>query len=229
MEPIIGGIIRPFSSPAAILIIGLIVAFTAFACIFISVSNKKDKQQIEEVKKVYRNGTGKLALLCLAGGLAFGVIMGSVFSYGFQISIISGILFGTLFALFMSIFLGNIEQKFEPIRDEISKERKIICEGPANHKKAANAIGGWLFLIEDAIEFHPHQMNIDGQSISIFIDDISTVETRLNQIRIRTKTDETFAFVVNKAKLWKKSITEILETSKSSKKAIHPIETKNKL
>ena len=53
-------------------------------------------------------------------------------------------------------------------------------------------------------------MNIGGQNIPILIDDISNVETKSNQIKIHTKTNETFTFVVNKAELWKQSITEIL-------------------
>ena len=71
-------------------------------------------------------------------------------------------------------------------------------------------IGGWLFLSEDAIEFYPHKMNIGGQNISILIDDISNIETKSGQLKIHTKANETFTFVVNKANLWKQSITDIL-------------------
>ena len=122
----------------------------------------------------------------------------------------AGVLFGVLFTVTMAIFTKHIEKKSVHLRAEISKVRKIICEGPANHKKGVNAIGGWLFLSEDAIEFYPHKMNIGGQNIPILLDDISNVETKSNQLKIQTKEKVTFTFVVNKAKLWKQSITEIL-------------------
>jgi hypothetical protein len=158
---------------------------------------------------IYKNGIREWALLCCVCGLVYGVLMG-VFWGNITIGIIAGILFGVLFTVGMAIFSKHLEKKSEHLRAEISKVRKIICEGPANHKKGVNAIGGWLFLSEDAIEFYPHKMNIGGQNISILIDDISNVETKSNQIKIHTKTNETFTFVVNKAKLWKQSITEIL-------------------
>ena len=134
-----------------------------------------------------------------------GLFLGSMIT-----GIIAGVLFGVLLTVCLAIFSKHIEKKSEHLRAEISKVRKIICEGPANHKKGVNAIGGWLFLSKDAIEFYPHKMNIGGQNIPILLDDISDVETKLNQLKIHTKTNETFIFVVNKANLWKQSITEIL-------------------
>ncbi len=158
---------------------------------------------------IYKNGIKEWALMCCGCGLVYGVLMG-LFSGNITTGIISGILFGVFLTVFMAIFSKHLEKKSEHLRAEISKVRKIICEGPANHKKGVNAIGGWLFLSEDAIEFYPHKMNIGGQNIPILIDDISNVETKLNRIKIHTKTNETFTFVVTKAKLWKQSITETL-------------------
>ena len=158
---------------------------------------------------VYKNGIKEWALMGCVGGLAYGFFMG-LFYGDMTRGIIEGVLFGVLFPLCMAIFSKHIEKKFEHLRTEISKVRKIICEGPANHKKGANAIGGWLFLIEDAIEFYPHKMNIGGQNIPILIDDISNIETKSGQLKIHTKANETFTFVVNKANLWKQSITDIL-------------------
>lgn len=166
---------------------------------------------------VYKIGIKKLALICCGCGLAYGVFMGLRFGNmtvgiiaGVLVGVLFGVLFGVLLPVCMAIFSKYIEKKSEPLRAEISKVRKIICEGPANHKKGVNAIGGWLFLSEDAIEFYPLKMNIGGQNIPILLDDISDVETKSNQLKIHTKTNETFIFVVNKANLWKQSITEIL-------------------
>ena len=158
---------------------------------------------------VYKNGIKEWAIMCCGCGLVYGVLMG-LFWGNMITGIMAGVLFGVLFTACMAILSKHIEKKSEHLRAEISKVRKIICEGPANHKKGVNAIGGWLFLSEDAIEFYPHKMNIGGQNIPILLDDISDVETKLNQLKIHTKTNETFIFVVNKANLWKQSITEIL-------------------
>lgn len=158
---------------------------------------------------IYKNGIKEWALMCCGCGLVYGVFMG-VFWGNITMGIIAGILFGVLFTVCMAIFSKHLEKKSEHLRAEISNVRKIICEGPANHKNGVNAIGGWLFLSEDAIEFYPHKMNIGGQNIPILIDDISNVETKSNQLIVHTKTNGTFTFVVNKAKLWKQSITEVL-------------------
>lgn len=158
---------------------------------------------------VYKNGIKEWALMCCGCGLAYGVLMGLFWS-NMTKGIIAGVLFGVLFTVTMAIFTKHIEKKSVHLRAEISKVRKIICEGPANHKKGVNGIVGWLFLSEDAIEFYPHKMNIGGQNIPILLDDISNVETKSNKLKIQTKENVTFTFVVNKAKLWKQSITEIL-------------------
>lgn len=158
---------------------------------------------------IYKNGIKEWAIMCCGCGLVYGVLMG--LSWGnMTTGIIAGVLFGVLLTVCMAIFSKHIEKESEHLRAEISKVRKIICEGPASHKKGVNAIGGWLFLSEDAIEYYPHKMNIGDQNIPILLDDISDVETKLNQLKIHTKTNETFIFVVNKANLWKQSITEIL-------------------
>lgn len=158
---------------------------------------------------VYKNGIKEWAIMCCGCGLTYGFIMG-LMRDNMTSGIISGILFGGVFTLCMALFSKHIEKKSAQLRAEIAKVRKIICEGPANHKKGANAIGGWLFLSEDAIEFYPHKMNIKAENIPILLDDILNVETQGNQLKIQTKTGSAYTFVVNKSKLWKQSITEIL-------------------
>lgn len=157
---------------------------------------------------IYKNGIKEFVFMCCSGGLIYGAFMGLF--VGVIKGIIAGILFGVIFTVSEAILSEHIEKKSEHLRAEISKVREIICEGPANHKKGVNAIGGWLFLSKDAIEFYPHKMNIGGENIPILLDDISNVETKFNRLTIHTKANKTFTFVVNKANLWKQSITEIL-------------------
>ena len=158
---------------------------------------------------VYKNGIKVYVITGCCAGLFYGFFMG-LFLNNMKSGAMSGLLFGVFFTLCTALSGKHFEKKFRRHRAEISKVRKIICEGPANHKKGANAIGGWLFFSEDTMEFYPHKMNIGGQNISILTDEIVSVETRAQQLKIHTKTGENFTFIVNKAKLWKQSITEIL-------------------
>jgi len=158
---------------------------------------------------VYKSSVKDYAIMCCFSGLFYGFSMGLYWQDMFM-GIIAGVLFGVLFTLCMSLFSKHIEKKIKPLREQISKDRKIICEGSANHKKGTNAIGGWMFVIEDTIEFYPHKVNIGGQNVSISIHDIINIETKSNQLIINTKLGKTFVFVVSKANLWKQSISEIL-------------------
>lgn len=158
---------------------------------------------------VYKNGFKDYLILGVIFGVLFGLFMG-LSEKNVIMGIILGVVCGFLFALGISLFMKRSEKKSKILRTEISKVRKIICEGPANHKKGANAISGWLFLSEDAIEFYPHKINFGGQNIPIRLDDVMKVETKSNYLKIYTKTNDLYTFVVNKAKLWEYSINEIL-------------------
>lgn len=158
---------------------------------------------------VYKKSFKDYLMMGVFYGLFMGLFMG-LFEKNIIMGIIFGIVCGFLFTLGISLFMKRSEKKSKNLRAEISKVRKIICEGPANHKKGANAIGGWLFLSEDAIEFYPHKINFGGQNIPILLDDVMKVETKSNYLKIYTKTNDLYTFVVNKSKLWEYSINEIL-------------------
>ena len=154
---------------------------------------------------VYRNGFKEYAIICGAGGGTYGLIMGLFFG-DLMLGLMCGVLFGVLFTLFLWIFSNHVEKKSQYIRSEIAKTTHIICEGPANHQRGANAIGGWLFLTDYALDFFPHKVNIGGRSIPIYIDDIAGVEVKSNKLIIHTKAYETYISVVNKANLWRQSL-----------------------
>ena len=154
---------------------------------------------------VYKNGFKEYAIICCAGGGAYGLIMG-IFFEDLMLGLLCGVLFGVIFTLILWIFSSHLEKKSQYIRSEIGKTTHIICEGPANRQRGANAIGGWMFLTDYALDFFPHKINIGGRSIPIYIDDIAGVEVKSNKLIIRTKAYETYIFVVNKANLWKQSL-----------------------
>ena len=165
---------------------------------------------------IYKNGLKEYLIMCAFCTVFFGLFMGIYsgfvvddFNFGIISGMGSGLFFGVFFTIAMAIVSVIIEKKSENLRAEISKVRSIICEGPANHKKGANGIGGWLFLSEDALEFYPHKANFGGKNIAILIDDITNVDTKANQLIIQSNMEK-YQFVVNKSNMWKKSIIEIL-------------------
>ena len=133
-----------------------------------------------------------------------GIFMGDL-----SVGLIAGIAFGVLFTVVIAIIAKNLEKKFLPLRAEISKVRSVICEGPASYKNGINAIGGWMFLSEDAIEFYCHKLNLGGENIPILLDDIVEVKAKGNQLIIKAK-DKEYQFVVNKSKSWQESIQRVL-------------------
>lgn len=157
---------------------------------------------------IHKSSTKDYIVLGLLCGGSYGLLM-AIFMGDVEMGMFGGILFGTLFPLFIYIFSSRLEKRAVGLRQEISKVRTIVCEGPSNHKKGANAIGGWLFLTTDALEFYAHKVNFGGGNIAILLDDITAVEVKKNQLIITTKL-ETITFIVNKAEEWKKSILNIL-------------------
>ena len=164
---------------------------------------------------IYKNGIKEIIFIALFMGLIagpiYGIFMGMVFQnmeMALQLGLGFAIAISIPFAILMIIINAVVEKKVVYLREELSKQRKIICEGPANHKQNNIAIGGWMFLTEDALEFYPHKMNVVGENIPILLDDILSVETKAKQLIIHTKKGSHYIFIVNKSKLWKKSITE---------------------
>ena len=154
---------------------------------------------------IYKNGIKEIIFIALFMGLIagplYGIFMGMVFQnmeMALQLGLGFAIAISIPFAILMIIINAVVEKKVVYLREELSKQRKIICEGPANHKQNNIAIGGWMFLTEDALEFYPHKMNVVGENIPI----------KAKQLIIHTKKGSNYIFIVNKSKLWKKSITE---------------------
>ena len=143
-------------------------------------------------------------LYALAGGIFFGVIM--TLRMGVA-GVFAGVIFGIIIFLFTSFTSAKVEKAANTLRNEISQVRHVICDGPATYLKDKKAIGGWLFLSEDALEFYPHKYNTVGENIPILLDDIEGVDIKKNQLVIRSKIGE-YKFVVFKSKLWKQTIME---------------------
>lgn len=153
-------------------------------------------------------------------GFFMGIFMGIFMSFTFpldpetnlMLGIFVGLFFGTVYTISMALIASSIAKKAKPLREEISKVRKIVCEGPATHKKSAinlKNVGGWLFLSEDAIEFYPLKLYVGGKNVGVPLDDIKKIERTGNIISIST-TEETYQFIVDKGNLWEETINKTL-------------------
>lgn len=149
---------------------------------------------------IYRNGIKEYGLM----GVLFGIPMGAMFGLKYLsllTGIISGILCGFLFAFLMFLFVKYQEKKFDKKREQIAKERKIICDGGAT----VNGNGGWMFFTEQGLEFYPHKINLSTKEIMIPMQSIASVKTYKNQILVSTN-GQVVGIVVSHNKEWKKQI-----------------------
>ncbi|MBQ5808858.1 MAG: hypothetical protein IIW21_03775 [Clostridia bacterium] len=155
----------------------------------------------------YKNGIKEYALT----GVMFGVPMGILFGLmhlSLLLGVITGFLCGFLFALLIFLFVKYQEKKFDKKRAEITKERKIFCDGAAT----INGNGGWLFFTENGLEFYRHKINISTKEIVIPINTIKTVNTYRNQIIINAG-ENPVVILVSHNKEWKKQIEDALTLS----------------
>ena len=152
----------------------------------------------------YKNGIKEYSLSAALFGIPMGVIHGLGKASVIQ-GVIYGVICGVLFALFLFIFISITEKKFDKKREEIAKERKIICDGAAT----INGNGGWMFFTEYGIEFYPHKINFSTKEIIIPINTIESVKTHRNQI-IVSADGKAVAILVSHNSEWKEQIDAVL-------------------
>lgn len=150
---------------------------------------------------VYKNGIREYALIALIFGALLGMLFGLYYAsvvLGFLVGAVCGLLFALLFFLFVKF----IEKKFDKVREEIAKERKIICDGGVTMA----GMGGWMFLTDRGLEFYPHKFNYAKVELTIPMEWIISVKTNKNRIMVNTIDEQTYVVVVSHQKEWKKQI-----------------------
>lgn len=152
----------------------------------------------------YKNGVKEYVLTGVLFGVPMGILFGIIY-FDLFLGIFSAILCGLLYTLLIFAFLKFQEKKYDKMRIEIAKERRIICDGAAT----VYGNGGWMFLTEMGIEFRPHKINFSTNDIMIPISIIKTVQTKRNRLVINT-TDYTVSVIVTHSKEWKKQIEDAL-------------------
>lgn len=138
-------------------------------------------------------------------GLIYGLIMGifiAISTMNMLIGVILGIFAGALFGFFIFIFSRSIEKKMIKKRQEISAERRIICDGAATFRGQ----GGWLFFTDSALEFYPHKFNSSTKFLLLPNNKLNSTVADKNKIIITAFGDKKFEIIVVKSTEWKKQI-----------------------
>lgn len=155
---------------------------------------------------IYRNGIKEY----LSTGVLFGVPMGLFFGiehFSLIVGLTGGIMSGTLFAFLIFLFCKIMEKKFDKKREEISRERKIICDGGATYE----GLGGWLFFTENSLEFYPHKINYSTKQLTIPREKINSVSIKRNNIIIDAFEGKKFPIVVSHTNEWKTQIETVIK------------------
>lgn len=138
--------------------------------------------------------------------LAWGVPMGLFCSLIFG-SLLKGILLGMaggiFFAGIMILFVSILSVRKDKLRERYGIKGTVLYDGAANRMVNKEAVGGWIFLMEDRFCFVSHALNISTGEWSVFYSDITDV-TRgrmFRSIAIHLQNGEE-EFVVDNCNKW---------------------------
>lgn len=133
-----------------------------------------------------------------------------------KIALISGVGVGLFMAIFIGLLINSplIKKSMTPA---FETDEQIIHEGPANHFKGMEGVGGWLFLTSRRIVFKSHLFNVQRHTFSLPRDQIHSVEpARMfgvisNGLRLKTKDGRIETFVVEDHLTWSSKISSALQ------------------
>jgi hypothetical protein len=87
----------------------------------------------------------------------------------------------------------------------------VLLQGPANHFRGVEGVGGWLVLTDQRLLFQPHGMNIQKEEWSVPLSDLIRMEPRRtlwvipNGLKAVTAAGEE-RFVVEKRTPWLREV-----------------------
>lgn len=149
-------------------------------------------------------------------GTIFGIVMGAVFCLigGAYSGIVVGIISAILFAISMGVVMRKLTRKFAESRAQIAGNQSVVMDGPANHFRGVESVGGWLFLTTEKLIFKSHSVNIQNHEWTVPLDEISEVSGIKtygfipNGLLVTTADGHRERFVVNHPKAWVGKIGE---------------------
>lgn len=149
----------------------------------------------------------KLLLNFIISFLGWGIPMGLIFFIMFgslKKGVILGGIGGFVFAAFMILFVVILASRKDKLRERYGIEGAVVYDGAANHMVNKNAVGGWIFLMEDRFYFAAHAVNMTTGVWMIPYSDITDV-TRGKMVRsiaVHTKGGIIEEFVVDNRDEW---------------------------
>lgn len=166
-----------------------------------------------EIQK--NSGIKNFCLSFVLFSLPFGLVCMFLFQ-NLQKGMILGGLAGLLYAVGISVFCAVIGKRMKGLRSKLEEESRILYDGGANHWMGKEAVGGWLFLLEDDVYFVSHNMNLQVNECRIPYQEIQSIRKGRNprSICLELKSGRQEEFVVNHGRIWREIISKQLWLSK---------------
>lgn len=111
-------------------------------------------------------------------GVPFGLFMGLYFTFqwgsflGVGLGLAAGLPFGLLLAAFTAWQGSRFTREAPGLEGE-----QLLKQGPANHFRGGESVGGWLYLTDKRLLFRSHRFNVQNHELSIPLAEIVEVQT----------------------------------------------------
>lgn len=111
-------------------------------------------------------------------GVPFGLFMGLFFTFlsGGFFEFGLGLAFGLLFGLLLAAFAAWQGSRFTREVPGLEGEQ-LLKQGPANHFRGWEGVGGWLYLTDKRLLFRSHRFNVQNHELSMPLGEIVEVQT----------------------------------------------------
>ncbi|WP_422929113.1 GRAM domain-containing protein [Singulisphaera sp. PoT] len=93
-------------------------------------------------------------------------------------AIIGGMTSGLLFGVAIVAFTEWQRSRSTKEVPDLDGER-LIKDGPANHFRGLESVGGWLYLTDHRLYFRSHRFNVQNHELTIPLSDIRDVKTSM--------------------------------------------------
>ena len=132
-------------------------------------------------------------------GLLCSLILGSL-----RKGMLFGIVGGMVFAVGIVLFQGILASRKDKLRERYGIAGMVLRDGAANHMVGKEAVGGWIFLMEDRFCFVSHAFNVTTGAWTVPYSAIADVTKgkMLRSIAVHTKGGNTEEFVVDNCSDW---------------------------
>ncbi len=161
--------------------------------------------------------------LALISSTAYGLAMGIFFSVqlgrydlGMEMGLIAGLLFGPPWAWVMRMFANRFNSKHKVERPDFGSE-SILVEGPANHFKGIEGVGGYLWVTDARVHFRSHSVNFQNHEWTCPLSKIQdaratkTVGLFNNGLRLKTFSGKEHRFTVYDNRGWAEVLQKLLQ------------------